>query len=127
MKRLAAFVAIAVAAFSQARPLPEAWTPHERGAEGKHGFPATGGIDFWKDDALHVPPSPVRNLLANGGFEQGFKGWRWQFGGTQWADVPKGKEKHGIVDGGRFGRKALIVRNGQPAASPLWKLPRQRI
>ena len=84
------------------------------------GFPPTGGIDFWGDDALHVPPSPVRNLMVNGGFEQGFKGWRWQFGGTHWADVPPGQERHGIVDGGRFGRKALAVRSGQPKASPLW-------
>ena len=34
MKGLVAFLALSVAAVSQANPLPEAWAPHERGAEG---------------------------------------------------------------------------------------------
>lgn len=97
-------------------PLPEARAPFVR----EKGIPAQHDVDFWGKDAIHVPVAPTRNLMVNGSFEQRFKGWRWQYGGTHWADVPKGCEKHGIVEGGLFGRMALIIRDGQPNASPLW-------
>lgn len=38
--------------------------------------PKTGGFDFWLTDGYDVPPKPGRNLMTNGGFEQGWKGWR---------------------------------------------------
>lgn len=37
--------------------------------------PRVGAIDFDRIDALHVPVKPTRNLIMNGGFEQGLKGW----------------------------------------------------
>lgn len=37
--------------------------------------PVTSGVDFWAEDAYHVPLKPGRNLLMNPGFEQGLKGW----------------------------------------------------
>lgn len=37
--------------------------------------PLTSGLDFWSEDAYHVPVKPGRNLLMNPGFEQGMKGW----------------------------------------------------
>lgn len=110
---LICFVAVQL---TDASPLPTTRAPFVT----EKPMPSICGIDFWQDDALHVPVPPVRNLMTNGSFEQNFKGWRWQFGGTHWTDVPKGQERHGIVDGGLFGRKALILRNGQREASPLW-------
>ena len=51
-------------------------------ADDKSAPPPNGGIDFWKRDAMHVPLSPVRNLMPNPSFEQGLRYWTWQNGGA---------------------------------------------
>ena len=59
------------ACLAGALPLPQARAPFA--AEGANGRDARSTRvrepDFWKDDALDVPVSPVRNLMVNGSFE----------------------------------------------------------
>lgn len=77
--------------------------------------PATGGIDFWASDALHVPARPTRNLLVNGSFEQGLKHWRWEDGGSFWSEPENGEpEKYSIVtNNAHAGRRAMWLTGGQ--------------
>ena len=80
-------------------------------------FPSVGGIDFWKNDALHVPVRPTRNQLVNGSFEQGLKGWHWEDWGAQWSPAEKPHEE--VVAGGRVGGHALLLRANMPKAPSL--------
>lgn len=41
----------------------------------KAACPPTGEIDFYGEDAMHVPNLPGRNRLPNPGFEQGLRYW----------------------------------------------------
>jgi hypothetical protein len=77
-------------------------------------IPPYDGVDFWGANAWDVPRPPTRNLMVNGSFEQKWKGWRWFWGGNWYEYAPPGKERFGIVDGGLFGGKALVVRATQP-------------
>ena len=91
-------------------PLPVARAPFARKDAGK---PATGGVDFWAGDAIHVPVSPTRNVMANGSFEQNWKGWCWGYGGARNIRTTPEKEHFAIVDGGMDGGKALRIRPSQ--------------
>ena len=66
------------------------------------------GIDFWKNDAVHVLPPSSRNLMPNPSFEQGLRYWRWWGGGANYKPVET--PVYSVVDGGRFGGKALAIR-----------------
>jgi len=77
-------------------------------------LPPYDGVDFWGANAWDVPHPPTRNLMVNGSFEQRWKGWRWTWGGAKYSYAPPGQEHYGIVDGGLFGEKAMIVRTNQP-------------
>ncbi len=83
--------------------------------------PAVGGMDFWGFDAVHVPVPPTRNWIQNGSFEQGLKGWRWEDWGANWSPAEKYNEE--VVEGGKFGRHALILRNTQQACPELCSAP----
>ena len=73
--------------------------------------PSVGGLDFWSFDAVHVPQPPTRNLVLNGSFEQGFKGWRWEDWGAVYDSARKPNEE--IVEGGYAGRHAALLRGLQ--------------
>ena len=87
----------------------------------KESYPAVGGIDFWGQNALHVPVVPSRNLLLNGNFEQGFEGWRWD----DWGAVhnPAEKLREEIVTDACSGRHALLLRGTQPRCPALCSAP----
>lgn len=58
-----------------------------------------GGIDFWKNDAMHLASSPTRNLMPNPSFEQGFRYWGWQqFGGRGYA-LSRSEKKSLLIQG----------------------------
>jgi hypothetical protein len=82
--------------------------------------PKVGGLDFWEFDALHVPIMPSRNLLLNGSFEQDFKGWRWEDWGAEYTD---GEQREKIIEGGKFGKHALLLRATQPKVPSLCSAP----
>ncbi len=73
--------------------------------------PPVGGIEFWKDDATHVPVSPTRNAMHNPSFEQGLRGWTWIGGGAQY--TPTNVPKYEVVPEGRFGTSALRMNRVQ--------------
>ena len=83
--------------------------------------PPVAGVDFWADDAKHVPLKPSRNLLMNGSFEQDFKGWHWEDWGARYTPCEKPREE--IVEGGVSGRYALLLRGGQPHVAALCSAP----
>ena len=66
------------------------------------------GVDFWGNDAVQVPAPTSRNIMPNPSFEQGLRYWRWWGGGA--AYKPGETPVYSVVDGGRFGGKALAVR-----------------
>lgn len=78
------------------------------------------GIDFWGNDAVYVPAPSSRNIMPNPSFEQGLRYWRWRGGGATYkpSEIPV----YSVVDGGRFGGKALAVR-GYSAAQVAQSLP----
>ena len=80
-----------------------------------------GGIDFWALDALHVPQPATRNLVMNGSFEQDFKGWRWEDWGADYN--PSDVLREEIVEGGKFGRHALLLRAVQMSCPALCSAP----
>ena len=87
--------------------------------------PPVNGLDFWAQDAYHVPVKPTANQMVNGSFEQNWAGWRPELGYSQWKDVPTGNENFAIVEGGRFGHRALLARGTQPRVPCLASAPMQ--
>ena len=87
----------------------------------QEGHPAVGGIDFWAEDAVHVPVLPSRNLLQNGGFEQDLKGWRWDDWGAVYTPAEKPREE--VVADAKVGRHALLLRGTQPQCPALCSAP----
>lgn len=87
----------------------------------QEAYPAVGGIDFWGENALHVPVLPTRNLLLNGNFEQGFEGWRWDDWGAVYSPAEKLREE--IVTDAYSGRHALLLRGTQPQCPALCSAP----
>ncbi len=83
--------------------------------------PPVGGIDFWKDDATHVPLSPTRNVMHNPSFEQGLRGWYWIGGGAQY--TPTNVPKFEIVPEGLFGKGALRINRVQMASPNIRSMP----
>lgn len=83
--------------------------------------PPVGGIDFWKDDATHVPVSPTRNAMHNPSFEQGLRGWTWIGGGAQY--TPTNVPKYEIVHEGLFGRSALRMNRVQMTSPYIRSMP----
>jgi hypothetical protein len=74
--------------------------------------PPVGGIDFWKEDAVHVPLPATRNVMPNPSFEQGLRYWSWVVvRGARY--FPEDKNQTRIVDGGLFGNKALLYRRNK--------------
>ena len=83
---------------------------HESISRVHPSLPPTGGFDFWGTDAYDVPPKPGRNLIMNGGFEQGFKGWRFSRGAPLEAVTNHPGERFTkLVPEAKFGRAALLV------------------
>lgn len=74
--------------------------------------PPVGGIDFWRDDAMHVPSPATRNLFPNPSFEQGLRYWTWMSGDG--CHVPEARRRYEILPKGLFGAQALLVRSTQP-------------
>ena len=71
------------------------------------------GIDFWKQDAMHVPESPVRNLMPNPSFRQGMRYYFRMWGGNFYRD-PVRAPRYEIVPGGRRpDAKSLLIRTGE--------------
>jgi len=79
------------------------WTKPANGGRGKIAIdlgesalprekarPMNTGLDFWANDAYDVPIRPTKNLVVNGGFEQGLRNWNnstilnWQ---RSWDDI----------------------------------------
>ena len=83
--------------------------------------PPTAGMDFWRDDAMHVPVSPVRNLFPNPSFEQGLRYWTWMRGGG--VHDPDAGVRYAVVPEGRFGRNALLITRSQPHSAGLASFP----
>jgi hypothetical protein len=79
--------------------------------------PPVAGIDFWAQDRLHVPRSTTRNLWPNPGFEQGLRYWSWWHGGGRYA--PGREQEFSVGEDARFGRRALLIRPGQPGGMAL--------
>ena len=80
--------------------------------------PAVEGIDFWAQDALHLPKSPTRNLFPNPSFEQGMRYWRWWSGGATYtrSDVSRYATDNAA---GLFGKSALVVNPTQRGSAAL--------
>ena len=77
----------------------------------KNTPPALGGIDFYKQDHLHVPEPATRNLMPNPSFEQGLRYWGWMSGGG--CNYTPGEDsKHFSIESGdaKFGHKSLRIR-----------------
>ncbi len=83
--------------------------------------PPVGGIDFWKDDATHVPLAPTRNVMHNPSFEQGLRGWYWIGGGAQY--TPTNVPKFEIVQEGLFGKGALRMNRVQMSSPNIRSMP----
>lgn len=83
--------------------------------------PPVSGIDFWKDDATHVPLSPTRNVMHNPSFEQGLRGWYWIGGGAQY--TPTNVPKYEIVQEGVFGKSALRMNRVQMSSPNIRSMP----
>ena len=88
---------------------------------GRDAPPPVGGIDFWKDDATHVPLAPTRNVMHNPSFEQGLRGWFWIGGGAQY--TPTNIPKYEIVREGLFGPCALRMNRVQMSSPGLRSMP----
>ncbi|MEI6070990.1 MAG: carbohydrate binding domain-containing protein [Verrucomicrobiae bacterium] len=69
------------------------------------------GIDFWGRDRTCVPAPSTRNIMPNPSFEQGLRYWAWWWGGGRY--VPSEIPAYSIVDGGKFGRKCLLIQRSQ--------------
>lgn len=90
-------------------------------AVGKKDAPRpVGGIDFWKEDRLHVPVPATRNILPNPSFEQGLRFWSWNDGGAVY--TPE-KCRYEIVPEGRFGKHALAIHPTQPRVPAMRSFP----
>ncbi|MEI6645730.1 MAG: sugar-binding protein [bacterium] len=83
--------------------------------------PPVGGIDFWKDDATHVPLPPTRNVMVNPSFEQGLRFWTWIGGGAKY--TPTNRPKYEVVQEGLFGPSALKINPVQMQSPGIHTLP----
>ncbi|WPJ97348.1 carbohydrate binding domain-containing protein [Coraliomargarita algicola] len=79
------------------------------------------GHDFWKIDGIHVPASPVRNLMPNPSFEQGLRHWQWTHGGAYY--TPGEGPRFEAVAAGLFGPTALRLNDRQLRSSALRSFP----
>ena len=80
-------------------------------------FPAVNGLDFSLFNGIHFPLPATRNELRNPSFEQGFCHWTYcpgANGRTVW--------QH-IVDGGLFGRNALLMKTGSDEGETVYARP----
>lgn len=84
--------------------------------------PPVGGIDHWKNDGIHIPLSPVRNIMPNPSFERGLRFWTWAGGGARYNEKEP-QNRFETVDGGLFGKKALLIRPIQNSAAGLVSFP----
>jgi hypothetical protein len=99
---------------------------HKTLLAGKDRPPAVEGHDLWKEDALHLPLSPTRNLFPNPSFEQGLRYWRWLNGGARFSFSEI--RHYGVDDNGLFGQKALVINPQQAGVATLTSfcLPSQK-
>ena len=80
-------------------------------------FPAVNGLDFSLFNGIHFPLPSTRNELRNPSFEQGFCHWTYcpgANGRTEWQQ---------IVDGGLFGKKALLMKTGSTDETHVYQRP----
>lgn len=77
--------------------------------------PPVAGIDFWERDRTCVPAPTTRNLMPNPSFEQGLRYWAWWANGKY---IPSDLPVYSVVDGGKFGRKCLLLQP-TPGAQPM--------
>ena len=103
-----------------------AWTKPAKGGRGRIAVdlgesalprekarPMNTGIDFWANDAYDVPIRPTKNLLVNGGFEQGLRNWNnstvlnWQRSWDEILEKQGGSNLISVVKSARSGNWAL--------------------
>ncbi len=82
--------------------------------------PPVGGIDFWKDDRVHIPAPATRNIFPNPSFEQGLRFWRWCDGGALYTP---GRPRYDVVPEGLFGKHALAFHASQDRVPGLISFP----
>ena len=88
-----------------------------RKEQNENRFPAVNGLDFSLFNGIHFPLPATRNELRNPSFEQGFSHWTYcpgANGRTVWQE---------IVDGGLFGRKALLMKTGSTENESVYARP----
>ena len=80
--------------------------------------PPVEGHDMWKQNALHMPLSPTRNLFPNPSFEQGLRYWRWWRGGAYYS---RSKIRRFDVDHNNacFGKSSMVINPTQTRSQPL--------
>lgn len=84
----------------------------------KESPPPVAGIDFWKNDAIHIPLRPTRNLLPNPRFDQDLRYFRWISGGARY--TPSDLPRYSIdAENGRGGGKCLLIRPVQQKSAPI--------
>lgn len=84
--------------------------------------PPVAGIDFWKNDAMHVPRSPTGNLMPNARFDQDLRYFRWIHGGAKY--TPSALPRYSIdPENGRGGGKCLLVRPVQQNSAAVVSFP----
>lgn len=84
--------------------------------------PPVAGIDFWKNDAMHIPRKPTRNLMPNARFDQNLRYFRWIHGGANY--TPSELPRYSIdPENGRNGGKCLLIRPVQQTSAPIVSFP----
>lgn len=88
------------------------------GSVKRNSPPPVAGIDFWKNDAIHIPQKPTRNLLSNPRFDQNLRYYRWISGGARY--TPSEQPRYSIdAKNGRGGGKCLLIRPVQRKSAPI--------
>lgn len=85
--------------------------------------PALRGVDFWNLDAMHVPASPVRNLLPNPSFRQGMRYYFRMWGGNFYREPKKCYRYEIVKEGRRPGAKSLLIHTGEQTLPGSEKIP----
>ena len=100
-----------------------------RGTPKVAGPNVRGGIDFTRAEKLTLPDVGSRNLLPNGSFESGLKGWFYRPGltGDYWYTGKWERVYHALTtDEARFGRTSLACFADRDPEAGRWDLRRLR-
>ncbi|MEI6422674.1 MAG: carbohydrate binding domain-containing protein, partial [Lentisphaerota bacterium] len=89
----------------------------------KDAPPPLCGVDFWKNDRMHIPAPTSRNLMPNPSFEQGLRYWNWfSTGSSKYEPQPGNAPCYELSDDAKFGHFALKC-NGTWGNRPLMSFP----